>query len=362
MNSICERLLRERRTAGKSSPGSPVRVWHKSFWAIAAGLLLSTGVTGCSTSNSGSQTRLPPSPTSSPTGLQPHSSKKAILTTFTVLADMTQNVAGDQAVVQSLTKLGAEIHGYEPTPSDLVRAQSVDLILDNGLNLERWAARFYNNVPNVPHITVSRGVVPVAIGEDAHPDKPNPHAWMSPRNALIYVENIRQALVNLDPGNTTTYNRNAATYSQQIRQIDQKLRTELAVLPSSQRYMVSCEGAFSYLSRDYGLQEVYLWAVNSEQQATPQQMERVINTVRRQKIPAVFCESTVNNQMQQQVAQETGARFAGVFYVDSLSPATGPAPTYLKLLEHNVTTLIRGLQGPAVLPTETIPSTPEKKQ
>jgi manganese transport system substrate-binding protein len=269
---------------------------------------------------------------------------KTVLTTFTVLADISRNVAGEYAAVESLTKLGSEIHGYEPTPSDLRRAQAADLILDNGLNLERWADRFYNSVPKVPRVTLSQGIVPIAISEDAYQGKPNPHAWMSPQNALVYVENIRNALIKLDPANTAGYTRNAKAYSQKIRNIDQNLKQEIAAVPAAKRYMVSCEGAFSYIARDYGLKEVYLWAVNSEQQATPQQIAKVIKTVKANRIPAVFCESTVSDKAQRQVAKESTAKFGGVFYVDSLSPPDGPAATYLTLLEHNVSTLIQGLQ------------------
>lgn len=271
--------------------------------------------------------------------------KKVILTTFTVLADMAQNVAGDKAIVESITKPGAEIHGYEVTPSDLKRGKDANLILENGLNLERWATRFYNSLPKVSHITLSEGVQPINIAEDAYQGKPNPHAWMSPKNALIYVENIRKTLGTLDPANAATYDANAAKYSEQIRAIDAKLKQAISAIPPDKRYIVSCEGAFSYIARDYGLKEVYLWPVNAEQQATPKQVERVINTVKANKIPAVFCESTVNNEAQLQVAKETGAKYAGVFYVDSLSPSDGPASTYLKLLEYNVNTLIKGLQS-----------------
>ena len=273
------------------------------------------------------------------------SGKKVILTTFTVLADMAQNVAGDKAIVESITKTGSEIHGYEPTPSDLARGQGADLILDNGLNLERWADRFYNSFPKVQHLTLSDGITPVDISEDSYRGKPNPHAWMSPQNAIIYVENIRKALVNLDPPNAETYNKNAATYSEQIKQIDLKLKTAIDTVPPEKRYMVSCEGAFSYITRDYGLKEVYIWPVNASQLATPKQVEKVINIVKENKIPAVFCESTVSDKAQRQVAKETGAKFAGVFYVDSLSPANGPASTYLKLLEYNINTLTNGLKS-----------------
>jgi len=271
--------------------------------------------------------------------------KKRILTTFTVLADIAQNVAGDRAMVESLTKTGAEIHGYEPTPSDLVRANEADLILDNGLGLERWAEKFYVNLGNIPHVTTTNGIQSIAIvAEGAYKDKPNPHAWMSPKNALIYVENIRKALVDLDPPNASAYNVNAAAYSTKIKSIDRKLRTSLAVIPADKRFMITCEGAFSYLTRDYELKEGYLWPVNSDSQGTPKQIARMIETVKANKVSVVFCESTVSDKSQRQVASDGGAKFGGVFFVDSLSDANGVAPTYLKLLEYNVDTLVKGLQ------------------
>jgi manganese transport system substrate-binding protein len=306
--------------------------------AVVSGMLLGLCLAGCSPSTSNSQPQLSSSPATT------NRDKKVVLTTFTVIADMAQNVAGDKAIVESLTKPGAEIHGYEPTPSDLVRAQKANLILNNGLNLERWAQKLYNSVPNVPHVTLTDGIKPIEITEDAYKGKPNPHAWMSPQNALIYVENIRKALVNLDSANAETYNTNAKAYSEKIKEVDEKLRKAVSVVPADKRYMVSCEGAFSYVTRDYGLKEAYLWAVNSEQQATPKQLEKVIDIVKKNKIPVVFCESTVNDGAQRQVAKESGARFGGVFYVDSLSPPNGLAPTYLKLLELNITTLTQGLE------------------
>ncbi|MEH2041437.1 metal ABC transporter substrate-binding protein [Nostoc sp.] len=317
---------------------------HRQKLVVASALLLGLCLSGCSPSTSNSQSQLTPNSGTTSTSNLDKKGKKVVLTTFTVIADMAQNVAGDKAIVESLTKPGAEIHGYEPTPSDLVKAQKADLILNNGLNLERWAQKLYNSVPNVPHVTLSEGIKPVEITEDAYRGKPNPHAWMSPQNALIYVDNIRKALVNLDSANAETYNTNAKVYSQKIKEVDEKLRKAVSVVPADKRYMVSCEGAFSYVTRDYGLKEAYLWAVNSEQQATPKQLEKVIDIVKKNKIPVVFGESTVNDGAQRQVARESGARFGGVFYVDSLSPANGPAPTYLKLLELNINTLTQGLE------------------
>jgi manganese transport system substrate-binding protein len=314
--------------------------------AIAVSIITLLGLGACSRQPENAVTPAPTSPVaSSPTQPNQAQDKKVVLTTFTVLADMVRNVAGEKAIVESLTRPGAEIHGYEPTPSDLTRAQQADLIIDNGLGLERWAERFYGSLKGVPHVTVSEGVKPIPIAEGAYQNQPNPHAWMSPQDALIYVENIRKALVQLDPANEATYTANAKAYSQQIQAVDQRLRTALTALPENRRYLVSCEGAFTYLTQNYGLKEIYLWPINADQEGTPQQIRRAIDQVRASQVPVVFCESTVNDKSQRQVASETGAKFGGVFYVDSLTDGNGNAPTYLQLLEYNVNTLIKGLQA-----------------
>ena len=271
--------------------------------------------------------------------------RKKVLTTFTVLSDIAQNVAGDNLQVESITRLGAEIHGYEPTPTDLVKAQDADLILYNGMNLERWFEQFLGNVKDVPSVLLTEGIEPIAIAEGPYADKPNPHSWMSPKNALIYVENIRKAFVELDPANANAYNANAEAYSQKLREIDEELQADLEQVPASQRYLVSCEGAFSYLARDYDLKEIYMWPINAEQQYTPKQIQSVIEKVKTNNVPTVFCESTVSNEGQKQVAKTTGAKFGGDLYVDSLSTAEGPVPTYLDLLEYDARTIADGLAG-----------------
>ncbi|MEC4892198.1 MAG: metal ABC transporter substrate-binding protein [Oscillatoria sp. PMC 1051.18] len=269
--------------------------------------------------------------------------KKKVLTTFTVLADIAQNVAGDKLVVESITRIGAEIHGYEPTPSDITKAQDADLVLYNGMGLERWFEQFLGNVEDVPSVVLTEGIEPIPIAEGPYTDKPNPHAWMSPRNALVYVENIRQAFVELDPENADTYNANAAAYSEKLKEIDAQLQADLAKVPEKQRYLVSCEGAFSYLARDYNLKEIYMWPINAEQQFTPKQVKSVIDKVENNDVPTIFCESTVSDEGQKQVAKTTGARFGGNLYVDSLSTEEGPVPTFIDLLEYDARTITNGL-------------------
>ncbi|CAH5985474.1 iron/manganese ABC transporter substrate-binding protein SitA [Citrobacter koseri] len=269
--------------------------------------------------------------------------KFKVITTFTVIADMAKNVAGDAADVSSITKPGAEIHEYQPTPGDIKRAQGAQLILSNGLNLELWFARFYQHLSGVPEVTVSNGVKPMGITEGPYNGKPNPHAWMSAENALIYVDNIRDALVKYDPDNAATYQKNAENYKAQIRQTLDPLRDALAKIPADKRWLVTSEGAFSYLARDNDLKELYLWPINADQQGTPKQVRKVIDAIREHHIPAVFSESTVSDKPARQVARESGAHYGGVLYVDSLSTADGPVPTYLDLLRVTTETIVSGI-------------------
>ncbi len=266
-----------------------------------------------------------------------------VVTTFTVLADMAANVAGDVADVVSITKPGAEIHGYEPTPQDIVRAYDADLILWNGLNLELWFAQFVSNLGDVPSVTLSDGIDPISISSGSYEGKPNPHAWMGLDNALIYIDNIAKAFSEHDPENAATYAANAARYKDELRATIDPLRDAIATIPPEQRWLVTCEGAFSYLARDLGLQELYLWPMNADQVGTPQQVRAVIDGVRDNDIPVVFCESTVNTSPAEQVARETGVTYGGVLYVDSLSEAGGPVPTYLDLLTVTARTVVEGL-------------------
>ncbi len=265
------------------------------------------------------------------------------VTTFTVIADMARNVAGDAAIVESITKPGAEIHGYQPTPRDIIRAQGADLILWNGLNLELWFEQFLSNLSDVPSVTLSDGIDPIGISAGEYTGKPNPHAWMSLDNALIYVDNIRDAFALYDPDNAGIYESNAADYKKRITDAIAPLRDEIMAVPEAQRWLVTCEGAFSYLIRDFGMRELYLWPINADSQGTPQQVRKVIDGVRDNDIPAVFCESTVSQAPAEQVARETGARYGGVLYVDSLTEADGPVPSYIDLLRVTSDTIARGL-------------------
>lgn len=269
--------------------------------------------------------------------------KPKVVTTFTIIADMAANVAGDAATVESITKPGAEIHNYQPTPRDILKAQDAQLVLRNGLNLELWFEKFLANLGDVPNVVVSDGITPMSIVEGPYEGKPNPHAWMSPDNALIYVENIRKALGALDPAHATTYDANAKAYGEKIKALGAEMKERIGALPEEKRWLVTSEGAFSYLARDFGLKELFLWPINADQQGTPKQVKAVIDAVREHDIHVVFSESTVSAKPAEQVAAETGAAYGGVLYVDSLSETGGPVPTYLDLLRVTSETIVKGL-------------------
>ncbi|WP_267339721.1 MULTISPECIES: metal ABC transporter substrate-binding protein [unclassified Gilliamella] len=270
--------------------------------------------------------------------------KFKVVTTFTIIQDIAQNVAGDAATVESITKVGAEIHEYDPTPQDITKALSADLVLWNGLNLELWFKRFFEDIKDVPSVIVTKGIEPMPIQEGSYKGNPNPHAWMSPTLALTYIENIRAALVKYDPKNASVYNKNAQNYVAKIKALDAPLRERLAKIPETQRWLVTSEGAFSYLARDYNLKEAYLWPINAEQQGTPKQVKNLIDLVRSNKIPVIFSESTISDKPAKQVSKETGAKYGGVLYVDSLSKKEGPVPTYIDLLKVTVETIAQGFE------------------
>ena len=276
--------------------------------------------------------------------LPAHAEQLKVATTFTIIADMARNVAGDAAAVESITRPGAEIHNYQPTSGDLIRASDADLILTNGLNLESWFQQFIDQLGDVPVTVVSDGVQPMSITGGDYDGKPNPHAWMSLESALIYVDNIAAAMAKADAANAATYRANAEAYKAQITATIAPLRDAARALPDDRRWLVTSEGAFSYLARDFGLRELYLWPINADAQGTPQQVRQVIDVMRENDVGVIFSESTVSDRPARRVAAETGAAYGGVLYVDSLSDADGPVPTYLDLLRVTAETIVTGLR------------------
>lgn len=273
-----------------------------------------------------------------------------VLTTFTVLQDMAAEVGGEHVEVRSITPAGAEVHGYDPTPSAVRGAAEADLVIANGLGLEAWLQQFLQHA-DAPTVTATDGIDTLAVTRlRDHPDHAgsaadmpvNPHAWMSPVNAEVYIDNIEAALAEQFPQHTEHFAQNAAAYRQQLQSLHRTTEDRFASLDAPVR-LVTCEGAFSYLAQEYGIDEHYLWSLNAQNEGTAAQTEAQINYVEAHSVPTIFCESTVNDSAQQQVAAETGAELGPPLYVDSLTD-DGDVPTYLDLLEYDIDRILSGYE------------------
>ena len=270
--------------------------------------------------------------------------KIKIVTTFTIIKDIAKNITGDQAIVESITKPGVEIHNYQPTPKDIVRVKGANVILWNGLNLEQWFSRFYSHIENIRTVRVSKGIKPISIYGGEYTGKPNPHAWMSIENAIIYANNILTILVEMDPMNSEFYSNNFRIYSDKLNKIRKEVHKKLEFIDRDKRFLVTSEGAFSYLAKDLNMQEIYIWPMNSDRQGTPQQIRKVIDRVVKENILVIFSESTVSDKPAKQVASETNAIYGGVLYVDSLSKSNGIVPTYIDLIKITTNTIENGFK------------------
>lgn len=274
-----------------------------------------------------------------------------VLTTFTVLQDMTAAVGGERVEVRSITPLGAEVHEYDPVPSDVRDAATASLMLANGLGLEEWFEQFTQH-SDAPTVTLTEGVDTLPVTRlPGHPetadtaDMPvNPHAWISPVRALTYVDNIEEALSELSPEDAEYFTENAEQYRQQLLELDERLRTRIEEF-DGEIHLVTCEGAFSYLAEDYGLGEHYLWPLNAEDEGTPAQVEAQIRYISENQVPTVFCESTVNDSAQSSAASAAGAALGDPLYVDSLSEGDGPVPSYLEMLEYDIELILNGAEA-----------------
>lgn len=273
-----------------------------------------------------------------------------VVTTFSVLGDITEHIGGDRIEVRSITPAGAEVHEYDPAPSDVQAAADADLIIENGMGLEEWFEQFIAH-SEAPTAVASAGMAARPITRlPGHPDDPgqsaelplDPHGWISPAQSKTYVDNIAAALTELAPEDAEYFAENAEQYRAQLQSILEDAQQRAAELQDP--VLVSCEGAFGYLADDLQLAEHYLWPLNAENEGTPQQMEAQIRFVQEHGVETIFCESTVNDSAQVQVAETTGARLAGPLYVDSLTEPEGPAPSHLQLLEHTISVILEGVE------------------
>jgi zinc/manganese transport system substrate-binding protein len=271
-----------------------------------------------------------------------------VVATFSILADLVQNVGGERVDVSSLVGPDGDAHVYSPTPADAKRLSGARLIVVNGLGFEGWINRLITAAASKPPTVVaSQGVRPRKLG-DGHRDHghadgaDDPHAWQSVANARIYVANIRDALSKADPAGKRAYAANANAYLDRLDALERELRETIAKIAPERRRIITTHDAFGYFADAYGV--AFIPAMISTQSApSASGVAKIIAQVKKQKIPAVFLENMTDPRLMQQIARETGAKIGGALYSDALSGPGGPAPTYIDMMRHNMRELSKAL-------------------
>ncbi len=278
-----------------------------------------------------------------------------VVATASIFADMAAQIAGNLCEIRTIVPVGSDPHLYEPTPADARLIASADLVLRNGLTFEGWLDDLLENAPpNVAIITITEGISPIRAEGEASAD---PHAWMDARNGLVYIRNIRDALVRYDPDNAEAFDFNYRLYRDQLSDLDDYIRTQIARIPADLRVLVTSHDAFQYYGRQYGLQLEAVLGISTEMEARTSDIVRLRSTIARTGVPAVFLETTINPKLLQQLATDNQLAIGGPLYADSLSEPDGPAADYLSMLRYNTDAIVDGLTRPAAaLPGRSSPS------
>ena len=269
-----------------------------------------------------------------------------VLATETFIGDIAQNVAGDRIKIDILLPLTVDPHEYQPTPSDMIKVASSQVIIINGLGYETWLQKTLDNTDGKGQVIIAaKGLTPRVDPSGAHADG-DPHLWMNPANAIQYVQNIRDGLSQADPTGKDVYARNADAYIARLQDLDQWIKAQINQLPSNKRQLVTNHDALAYFAGAYGFTVVgaVIPGVTSEASPSAQQMAGLIDTIRNSGAPALFLDVGENQNLAQQISAETGVKVVTGLYVETLSAPDGPAPTYIDMLKHDVTLIVSALK------------------
>lgn len=274
-------------------------------------------------------------------------SKLKIVATYSIIADMTENIVGDKGEVYSMVPVGTDPHMYDPLPKDTSKVSNADLIFYNGMNLETGKG-WFNDLLNVTKKTdaafaVSDEVSPMYLSEKGKETQVDPHAWLDIQNAVKYVDIITKRVIDKDPDNKDYYLKNQSEYVKKLNELDQYAKDEIAKIPQEKRILVTSEGAFKYFSQAYGFEAAFIWEINTDSQGTPEQMKRIINIINENKVPALFLETSVNPKTMETVSKETKVPIHSKIFTDSLAKKGEEGDTYLKMIKWNIDKVIEGL-------------------
>lgn len=270
----------------------------------------------------------------------------AVVASFSILGDLTQRVGGERVRVHTLVGANADAHVYQPTPADAKMIGRAALVVVNGLGFEGWIDRLVKAAGYRGQIVVvSRGIdlLKQANGHPGQHSASDPHAWQDLANARRYVDNIAAALTEIDPAGRGDYAANVARLHGEIDRLDREIRISIGALPEARRTVVTTHDAFAYFARAYGIRFLAPTGVSTDSEASAADVGKLIRQIQAEKIPAVFMENISDQRLLERIRTETSARVGGTLYSDALSPADGPAATYLDMMRHNARTLAAAL-------------------
>ena len=265
-----------------------------------------------------------------------------VVATASMIQDMAQNIVGDLFEVECIVPIGSDPHLHDPTPRDVKLVTSSALVLKNGLTFEGWLdGLITNSGTRAKVVTVSEGVD--VIGSKEYDNSADPHAWMSAANGIIYITNIRDALIEIDPDHTATYEANYQSYKKQLEELDSYIKSLVNSLPEERRVLITSHDAFQYFGQHYGIQLEAVMGTSTEVEAQTSDIIRLTKIVREKKVPAVFVESTINPKMLKQFAKDNGVEIGGKLYADSIGEKNGPANSYVNMLKYDAETIVKAL-------------------
>jgi zinc/manganese transport system substrate-binding protein len=279
---------------------------------------------------------------------EPQPGKIKAVATFSVLADLARNVGGDRVEVTSLVGPNGDAHVYSPTPGDAKTVAAANVVFVNGLGLEGWMTRLVTaSGTRAPMVVATKGITPRRMEDEDRPGRTvtDPHAWQSVADAKIYVANIRDGLIAVDPAGKATYQANAAAYLAKLDELEREVKAAIARIPADRRKIITTHDAFGYFGAAYGMSFIAPEGVSTEAEPSAKEIAKIITQIKKQKIPAVFLENITDPRLMDRIAHETGATIGGTLYSDALSPPDGPAATYIDMMRHNIGQFTKALVG-----------------